>query len=124
MARLLQWGAMPHYQSTRDTRDRVDFLKPATIASDRVRGDHVTYHPGDSCAKHAHADAAQIFYVLEGEGQLFDGQDRYRLRAGDIVWLPAGELHWFENPTAGNFVFIELWVPAPKEPTYWLTDDC
>lgn len=124
MARLLQWDELPRYRSTRDTRDRVDLIKPETIETDRFRADHVLYHPGDTSAKHSHPDAAQIFYVLRGQGKLFTSVDEYDLEPGDLVWLPEGELHWFENPTPEFFSFIEFWVPAPRAPTDWLTDDC
>jgi quercetin dioxygenase-like cupin family protein len=45
---------------------------------------------------HTHPWEHEVF-VLEGEGQLFDGVKATPFRAGDAVFVPANEQHQFKN---------------------------
>ena len=39
---------------------------------------------------HSHRVVEEMFFILEGQGELRIGQDRQPLRAGDVVCCPAG----------------------------------
>ena len=42
---------------------------------------------------------------------------------GTREWLVMpGEVHWFENPTQGEFSFLEFWAPPPSE-TVWVDEN-
>lgn len=45
---------------------------------------------------HTHPEEHEVF-ILEGEGQLFDGEKTTPFRAGDVVFVPSNELHQFKN---------------------------
>jgi mannose-6-phosphate isomerase-like protein (cupin superfamily) len=44
---------------------------------------------------HIHHDAAEAFYVLEGEYLIFLREEEFACPAGSFVFIPAGELHGF-----------------------------
>jgi quercetin dioxygenase-like cupin family protein len=62
--------------------------------SPRVRVTAVRFAPGARTAWHSHA-FGQTLYVTEGAGRIQSrGQALVPIRAGDIVYTPAGEEHW------------------------------
>ncbi|MFQ5861138.1 MAG: cupin domain-containing protein [Dehalococcoidia bacterium] len=122
MAQVLTWEQLPRFDSTRDGRARIDIINAELMGVDTVRGDIIVYRPGDSAAKHYHADADHFFYVLRGSGRLYVNGQEHALGPGSVVRVEAGEVHWFENPTQEEFSFLELWVPAPQE-TVWIDEN-
>ncbi|MFP3914000.1 MAG: cupin domain-containing protein [Actinomycetota bacterium] len=123
MAHLLKSGELPRLHSTRDTRDRVDLVTSDIFPTTDLKADRITYHPGDTSAAHSHPDCKHFFFILEGEGILHVDTEELKLGGGDVVMLEENEVHRFENRSDANFVFIELWVPAPPTPTVWVSDD-
>ena len=52
------------------------------------------FSPGARTAWHSHS-IAQTLYVTEGEGRAQSfGEPVVALRAGEVVFAPAGERHW------------------------------
>ena len=124
MAKLFQKSDLRHFRSTRDTRDRLDLVKPdGPAAGKHISADRIIYHPGDSAAKHFHKDAYHLFYILEGEGWIYSDDEAHCLKPGMVAAVAPEEVHWFKNDTQENFVFVEFWAPPPSE-TVWVTDDC
>jgi quercetin dioxygenase-like cupin family protein len=123
MVKLFTKDQLPHFSSTRDTRDRLDLVtENVPVGATQLRADRIIYHPGDTCAKHYHVDSYQVFVVLEGEGLIFGSEGHYRLKPGMVAIVPPEELHWFENDTEANFTFVEFWAPRPAE-TVWIVED-
>lgn len=68
-----------------------DSILPAT---DGVIINTVTFAPGARTHWHSH-ESGQILYVVSGYGLICTaGETPEPLRAGDWVWIPAGETHW------------------------------
>jgi quercetin dioxygenase-like cupin family protein len=123
MAKVFSKDELPHFESTRDTRDRMDLLtENVPVGATRLRADQITYHPTDTCAKHYHLGSHHLFVVLEGEGLICGDSGSYRLRPGMVASVAPEELHWFENDTDANFKFVEFWAPLPVE-TVWVVDN-
>lgn len=53
-------------------------------------------------------------FILEGEGQLFDGERNLPLKSADIVFIPSNELHQFINSGKTTLKFICL-IPYSKQ---------
>ena len=53
----------------------------------------VGWEPGQTSPIHSHPTADEIYHVLEGEGLFNDGRREVKLRPGDTVIFPAGEVH-------------------------------
>ncbi|MFC3629378.1 cupin domain-containing protein [Paracoccus angustae] len=72
---------------------RIDPLFAAE-APGRAAGAHVTFEPGARTAWHTHP-AGQTLIVTFGRGLAQrEGGPVEEIRAGDVVWFPAGEKHW------------------------------
>lgn len=123
MAKLFSKDELPHFHSTRDTRDRLDLVTDnVPVGARHIRADRIVYHPGDTAAKHYHTDCYHLFCILEGEGLIHVDEGAYRLTPGIIVAVAPSEVHWFENDTDENFRFVEFWAPPPAE-TIWIKPD-
>lgn len=60
----------------------------------RVAGSHVTFEPGARTAWHTHP-AGQTLIVTFGRGRVQrEGGPVEEISQGDVVWFPAGEMHW------------------------------
>lgn len=120
MATVFAREELPRWESTRDTRDRLDLVtENVPVGATRLRADRIVYHPGDTAAAHYHVGCEHLFVVLEGSGVMHAGGESVRLEAGMSATVAEREVHWFENDTDANFVFVEFWAPPPAE-TVWL----
>ena len=62
---------------------------------------------------HVHPWEHEVF-ILEGEGQLFDGEKAAPFKAGDVVFVPPNERHQFKNNGKDLLKFICL-IPYTKK---------
>lgn len=123
MARVFSKDELPHWDSTRDTRDRLDLVtENVPVGATRLRADRIVYHPGDSAAAHYHVGCDHVFVVLAGSGLFHAGDETHRLGPGDMATVAEREVHWFENDGGENFSFVEFWAPPPAE-TVWVRAD-
>ena len=56
-----------------------------------------TLEPGQATTRHYHRDAEEIYFVLEGEGQLELEGERARVEAGDAIPIEPGAWHQIRN---------------------------
>jgi mannose-6-phosphate isomerase-like protein (cupin superfamily) len=119
MARVFSRDELPRFASLRDGRARLDLVtENVPVAAEAMRADRIVYGPGDTSAVHYHVGCVHVFYVLRGEGVADVESESMTLAAGDVLTIEAGEVHWFENPGAGEFAFVEFWAPPPAD-TVW-----
>jgi quercetin dioxygenase-like cupin family protein len=45
-------------------------------------------------------------YVLKGEASIGIGVETFEVRAGDVVFIPEGEPHWYQNTGNETFEFL------------------
>jgi mannose-6-phosphate isomerase-like protein (cupin superfamily) len=64
---------------------------------------------GDS--KEAHKQSDQVLVVLEGEVLAEVGDERARLRPGDVVVIPAGVRHRFANEASSPVRTVSVYAP-------------
>jgi quercetin dioxygenase-like cupin family protein len=69
--------------------------------------------PGGHSPLHTHPWEHEVF-ILEGEGQLFDGAKDTPFRAGDAVFVPENEQHQFKNTGPRLLRFLCL-IPYTRE---------
>lgn len=53
--------------------------------------------PGGRIPAHKHPDIEHEQYVLSGELEIGLDEETVRVRTGDVVFIPAGTVHWYEN---------------------------
>jgi len=79
----------------------------------------VRFSPGSRTYLHTH-EVAQALHCLEGRGVLATETDRHEVGPGDIVHVPAGELHW--HGAAADSPFVHLSIRAPGA-SHWTKRD-
>jgi quercetin dioxygenase-like cupin family protein len=79
----------------------------------QMRGD---FPSGVATPKHTHP-GEEIVYVLEGafEFQL-EGQAPVTLKAGDVLFVPAGTVHAAKNVGSGNSVALSTYIVEKGKP--------
>lgn len=60
---------------------------------------------------HTHTNAEEVLYVIRGRGRAISGDDEFEIKAGDLIYVPAGDVHYFEN-TDPNEELETLWLYA------------
>jgi quercetin dioxygenase-like cupin family protein len=97
---------------TRNDLQRHDLSSPGREAIQAI----VSIAPGVTAARHSHP-GEEIIYVLEGslEYQL-DGQAPVTLKAGDVLFIPAGVVHSAKNVGSGNGAELATYVVETGKP--------
>lgn len=67
----------------------------------------VTFAPGGRTRWHAH-DADQLLVVTGGHGIVATERERFDVRAGDVVFVAAGERHWHGPQPGAQFTHISI----------------
>ena len=73
---------------------------------------HFEVAPGGYTPHHQH-DYEHEIVVLKGQGLARSAQGERSIQAGQVIWVPANEMHQFHNPGPSPLEFICL-IPAPK----------
>ena len=76
---------------------------------------HFEVEPGGHTPHHQH-DYEHEIVVLKGEGKASSEQGERAFKAGDVIWVPANEMHQFRNTGSAPLEFICL-IPAPQDCT-------
>ncbi len=84
----------------------------------------VVLEPGESPPLHLHPDTEQVFYVIEGAGVLFIGEDQeaHPVQPGDVIRIPPHTLHRVHCSGAGplRYLSVDCFVGGrPKDEPTW-----
>lgn len=84
----------------------------------------VILEPGQAPPLHKHDDTEQLFYILEGEGDLIIEVEnmRYPVRPGDVVQIPASTYHSIQARGEGTlrYLAVDCFVtPRPANEQTW-----
>jgi quercetin dioxygenase-like cupin family protein len=80
----------------------------------------VDLEPGEAPPLHIHPDTEQIFYMLQGEGELRvgdEGRDSYRVKPGDVVRIPPATWHRIINDGAIDIRYVSIDAFPGARPT-------
>ena len=69
--------------------------------------------PGQVQKPHDHADQDKFYYVVEGRGLFWLGDEQYEAGAGEVVWAPAGLIHGVTNKHDSRLTLLVGIAPAP-----------
>ncbi|MEX0791396.1 MAG: cupin domain-containing protein [Actinomycetota bacterium] len=94
----------------------VQVIVPADQGIDIVL---VRFSPGARTYLHTH-DVPQVLHCIEGTGILATETQRNTVHPGDIVHVPAGEMHW--HGAAPDSHFVHLSIRPPGE-SHWTKQD-
>jgi quercetin dioxygenase-like cupin family protein len=54
---------------------------------------YIVFAAGQEFPQHEHGESEDVFVILEGSGVLKQGEEERPIEAGDVVYVPAGEVH-------------------------------
>jgi quercetin dioxygenase-like cupin family protein len=63
------------------------------------------WEPGQTSPYHCHPDAVEIYFCLEGGGEMRSLSETVRVTPGSFVLHPRGELHEYQNGPARTVLF-------------------
>ncbi len=70
---------------------------------------------GPNGSLHRHSVSDNIYIVKSGEGQLRIEDETVTIKAGQIVFIPAGAKHSLSNISDALFEIFEIYTPAGKD---------
>jgi mannose-6-phosphate isomerase-like protein (cupin superfamily) len=71
-----------------------------------------TLEPGQATERHYHGEAEEIYYVVEGTGELELDGERRQVTVGDAVLIPPGARHQIRADASGRLRFLCCCAPA------------
>lgn len=71
-----------------------------------------TLEPGQATQRHYHAETEEIYYVVEGGGELEIAGERRHVAGGDAALIPPGARHQIRADAGGRLRFLCCCAPA------------
>ena len=99
----------PIFTGTVHTRPLIDAATSPAVSVTLVR-----FTAGGRNRRHTHT-ADQILYITEGEGVVANDAAENRVAAGDIVHVPAGEVHWHGAAPGRDMAHLSILPPCRTE---------
>lgn len=72
--------------------------------------------PGQAQAPHRHEREDKLVHVLSGAARARTGAQEHRLRAGQLLFCPAGEEHDLRNEGPDDLRVLVVMTPHPRPP--------
>lgn len=69
--------------------------------------------PGQVQQPHDHVDQDKFYFIVEGSGSFWLGEEQVNAAAGEVVWAPAGLLHGVKNDGEDRLTLLVGIAPAP-----------
>ncbi|MCD6448396.1 MAG: cupin domain-containing protein [Thermoplasmata archaeon] len=67
--------------------------------------------PGMSTRGHSHLETSEIYIFCCGEGEMQVGDEKFRVKPGDIVFVEEGKFHRVWNNSDQNMIFYCIFKP-------------
>jgi len=78
---------------------------------------HAIVPVGEATLPHVLDRAVELYYILEGEGEMHIGDEQASVQAGQLVFIPPKARQFIRNCGTGDLVFICIVSPP------WQADD-
>jgi len=72
---------------------------------------HAIVPPGETTLPHLLKSSTEIYYILEGEGEMHIGVRSAPVHAGQAVLIPRGRRQFIRNTGMGNLVILCIVTP-------------
>jgi uncharacterized cupin superfamily protein len=89
----------------------------AALGLDQMRANIFRFRPGDKMEYHSHRRQEELFYILEGAGELIVNGERHPVSAGTLVRLDPAERRQILH--TGDDELVWLAVGAPPVDNEW-----
>ncbi|HEX8920930.1 MAG TPA: cupin domain-containing protein, partial [Pyrinomonadaceae bacterium] len=67
---------------------------------------------GARVGRHHHLETEEIYYVLQGSGQMTVGEEVREVHSGDAIFIPRGHTHTLENNGQEPMIILLVCGPA------------
>jgi mannose-6-phosphate isomerase-like protein (cupin superfamily) len=104
------------YPARRRTQNLVGGASP--IQTDAFAMGFVTLEPRGGQVPWHNQEQDEVYFLIEGTAEMCVGEDRQTLRAGEAVFMPAGEFHQLTNVGEEPARMIYVYGPA-GEVAHW-----
>ncbi|MEX2187169.1 MAG: cupin domain-containing protein [Pirellulales bacterium] len=79
--------------------------------------------PGGYTPRHSHPYEHEVF-VLEGNGEVYEGDEAHPLQAGDVIFVAPDEVHQFRNTGGGPMRFLCMVPNSATAATVKVAPEC
>ena len=77
------------------------------ITSSDLSVDYINFAKGVKNKLHMHSND-QVLIVTKGRGIIATEEKKFKIKEGDIIWVPAGEKHWHGAVPGSKFTHISI----------------
>jgi uncharacterized RmlC-like cupin family protein len=106
--------------------ERAIAISAPTVGSVRLYSSVVTTAPGAKTRIHHHGECETSIYIVSGEARYTFGptglEEAFDARAGDFVYIPAGEVHVEENASTTEPLVVVLTRNCPDSHVEYVDD--
>ena len=79
---------------------------------------HAKVKPGEITYAHR-LRSSEVYYILEGEGEMYIGNEKEKVFAGQVIYIPQNSVQRIKNTGMNDLVFLCIvdpaWKPEDKE---------
>ena len=93
-------------------------LEPSVFLTNWSYMDHLLLPPGTSEGRHRHTGVEEVYYVMDGSGEVQVNEETAAVRKGDAVPVLLEEVHAFRNHGAQDLELMIIGIAAQK----WVLD--
>jgi len=72
---------------------------------------HAIVPPGETTLPHVLKNSTELYYILEGTGEMYIGSRSAPVHHGQIVLIPRGRKQYIRNTGTANLVFLCIVTP-------------
>ena len=108
--KVFQKQSAPRYRRSAGITSYL-LASPRTADARHLTVTCVEIEPDGRQRVHSHSPE-QIYFILEGRGQMTVGQETREVRPGDCVFIPSDVPHGLENTTANLLRYVSAAAPA------------
>lgn len=76
---------------------------------------HAVLKPGKSSLPHVLKESVEVYYILEGNGQLHIDLEMGTLESGQAVYIPPKKIQWIKNTGSEDLKFLCIVSPPWRE---------
>ena len=80
----------------------------------------VTIYPNTKQRKHYHNKQTEVFYILEGECEIYINDEKFISKPGDSFICSPGDVHWLWNKTDNEFKLVVFKINLAADDTVWM----
>jgi len=93
-------------------------VTPKTVRSKNLRFALGVFNPNEGLVPHVHPESEEVYYVIEGKGTVYIGEERKEIPIEPEIalYIPPGTIHAVKN-TGKEKLVVAFFVAPGKEPT-------